>query len=254
MTAVSQRRPARYEWLRPVGALAFDIPLFLTAPLYRRWHLRWGATPDEVAQMLPGDHLLPHAQFQPTRAITIDAPPEAVWPWLVQVGCNRAGWYSNDLMDNLGHPSAREIIDDFQHLEVGQWVSMSAMGSPTEVNAFRVADYEVNRWLLWTKPDSTWVWQLTPTEHGRTRLVTRVHAPRDWRHKPGMALLGLLLMEFGDFAMMRRMLLGLKQRAEHHPALPAPPGLVVQRQEHHPVPSPKVTLTTMTATGHDSTL
>jgi hypothetical protein len=218
MAAFARRRTMRPDWLRAAGALAFDIPLMLTAPLFRRWHLRWGATPDEVAASLPGDDLLPQAQFRPTRAITVEAPPEAVWPWLVQVGCQRAGWYSNDLMDNLGHPSSREIIGDLQHLEVGQWVPMSPVGPPNAVNAFRVADFETNRWLLWTKPDSTWVWQLTPTEHGRTRLVTRVHAARDWKHHPGLALLGVLLMEFGDFAMMRRMLLGIKARAEGIPA------------------------------------
>jgi hypothetical protein len=208
------------DWLRAAGSVASDLPLFLTAPLFRPWHLRWGATPAEVAAALPGDDRLPRAQFRPTRAITIDAPPDAVWPWLVQVGCQRAGWYSNDLLDNLGHPSADEIFDDLQHLEVGQWVPMAPVGPPNEVNAFRVAGYETNRWLLWAKPDSTWVWTLTPTGDGRTRLVTRVHASRDWRHEPGMALLGIVLMEFGDFAMMRRMLLGLKARAESHHARP----------------------------------
>jgi hypothetical protein len=69
---------------------------------------------------MPGDELLPDAQFRATRAITIDAPPRAVWPWLVQVGALRAGWYSSDLLDNLGHPSATTIVPDLQHLEVGQ--------------------------------------------------------------------------------------------------------------------------------------
>jgi hypothetical protein len=211
---VQARHPVRFESLVSVGAVIHDLPLFLTAPLYRRWHLQWGATPAEVAAPLPGDELFPRAQFRPTRAITIAAPPEQVWPWLVQVGCRRAGWYSNDLLDNLGHRSARDVIEDLQHLEVGQWIPMSPIGPPTDVNAFRVAGYEVDRWLLWTKPDSTWVWQLTALPDGGTRLVTRVSAPRDWKHAPASALLGVVLMEFGDFAMMRRMLLGIRQRAE----------------------------------------
>ena len=67
--------------------------------------------------------------------------------------------------------------------------------------------------MLWTKPDSTWAWCLTPTDDGGTRLVTRIHAVYDWRH-PLMALLGVMLMEFGDFAMCRRMLRGIKARSE----------------------------------------
>jgi hypothetical protein len=135
-----------------------------------------------------------------------------VWPWLLQVGCLRAGFYSNDLLDNLGHPSAQDIVPELQQLEVGQWIPMSPT-PPTEVTAFRVAGFEIDQWLLWRKPDSTWVWQLTDSGNGTTRLVTRVHAVYTWS-RPLTALLGVALMEFGDFAMMRRMLRGIKARAE----------------------------------------
>ena len=102
------RNPPGPELIGQIGAVLADLPRFLTAPLYRRWHLRWGATPEEVASSLPGDELLPSARFVCTRAVTIAAPPAAVWPWLVQVGCGRAGWYSHDLLDNLARPSAPE--------------------------------------------------------------------------------------------------------------------------------------------------
>ena len=205
------RRPTGAELVRQVGAVVADLPRFLTAPLYRSRHLRWGATPEEVASALPGDELLQSVQFVCTRAVTIDAPPAAVWPWLVQVGYGRAGWYSNDLLDNLARPSAREIVVGLQHLEIGQPVPMAA-GAPTETNAFRVEGFEVDRWLLWRKPDSTWAWRLTDLGDDRTRLVTRVQAVYDWRH-PAKALLGMVLMEFGDFAMTRRILLGIGERA-----------------------------------------
>ena len=211
-TSPRRPRPTRQELRGQVRAVLADLPLFLTAPLFRRWHLRWGATPCEVEAALPGDELLPQAQFRCTRAITIQAPPTLVWPWLVQVGCLRAGFYSNDLLDNLGHPSARAIVPELQQLEIGQWVPMSPK-APSDVTAFRVAEFEVNQWLLWRKPDSAWVWKLTDTGDGTTRLVTRVHAVYQWRH-PLTAILGAVLMEFGDFAMMRRMLLGIKERAE----------------------------------------
>lgn len=202
----------RKELAAEVRAVLGDLPLFLTAPLYRSRHLHWGATPDEVEAPLPGDELVPGAQYRTTRAITIDASPAAVWPWLVQVGCLRAGFYSDDLLDNLAHPSAREVLPELQELRVGQWVPMSPR-TPTEVTAFRVHSFEPRRWLLWAKPDSSWAWLLTELPGGRTRLVTRVHAFYDWS-KPVTALFGVLLMECGDFAMMRRMLLGIRERAE----------------------------------------
>jgi hypothetical protein len=198
-----------------VGDVLHDLPAFISAPLRRRSHLRWGATDGEVAASMAGDDAIPGAQFNATRAISIDAPCDAVWPWLVQVGCLRAGWYSNDLLDNLGRPSATTILPAFQHLEVGQWVPMSP-NAPTSRTALRVTSFEVDRRLLWSKPDSTWSWQLTSTDDGGTRLVTRIHARYDWHH-PTTALLGLALMEFGDFAMIRRMLRGIKARAEAAP-------------------------------------
>ena len=104
-------------------------------------------------------------------------------------------------------------MPELQHLEPGQWVPMAPSGTPTASNAFKVDSFELNEWLLWTKPDSTWVWRLTPTAGNGTRLVTRVHAVYDWRH-PLAAVFGVVLMEFGDFAMQRKMLRGIKARAE----------------------------------------
>jgi hypothetical protein len=188
-----------------------DIPRFATAPLYRRRHLRWGATDAELAAVMPGDDLIDDIAYLATRAITINAPPAAVWPWLVQVGCRRAGFYANDLLDNLGHPSAARILPEFQHLEAGQWVPMSP--TPSDTTAFKVAGFEANRWLLWHQPLSTWSWTLTELPPGQTRLVTRLRIHLDWHHR-AVSLLSVVLNEFGDFPMMRRMLLGIRDRAE----------------------------------------
>jgi hypothetical protein len=212
-------KPTGRELVDELADVLHDLPVLLSAPLYRRWHLKWGATPAEINEPLPGDELLAHPQYRSTRSITIDAPPEAVWPWLVQVGCQRAGFYSNDLLDNLGRPSATVIVSTLQNLHVGQWVPMSPAATPTERTALKVHSFTVNEWLLWTKPDSTWIWKLVPTADGGTRLITRIRAIYNWK-QPLMALLGLLLMEFGDFAMLRRMLRGIKQRAESLPRSP----------------------------------
>ena len=96
-------RPTLSEVAHEVGAVVADLPRFASAPLYRRHHQRWGATDEEVRASMPGDELISDVAYLATRAITIDAPPEAVWPWLVQVGCLKAGYYANDLLDNLGH-------------------------------------------------------------------------------------------------------------------------------------------------------
>jgi hypothetical protein len=212
-TTVSQRRPTPTprELLHEVGSLLADLPRFATAPLYRSWHQRWGATADEVAAAMPGDELVAGAQYCCTRAITIDASPEEVWPWLVQVGCLRAGFYANDLLDNLAHPSATEILPEFQHVEVGQWVPMSP--TPSDITAFRVASFDAPNLLVWRQPTSTWVWTLTARPDGRTRLVTRLRIFYDWSHF-SQAAFSLALNEFGDYPMMRRMLLGIQARAE----------------------------------------
>jgi hypothetical protein len=202
---------AREVW-HQIGNVAADLPRFVTAPLYRSWHLRWGATDTEVAAAMPGDDLLPRAQFRPTRAITIEAPPAAVWPWLVQAGRGRAGFYADDLLVNSARPSLREIDPDLQNRQVGQWVSMTP--TPSERTAWKVDGFVPDEWLLWRKPDSIWSWVLRDLGDGRTRLVTRVHALYDWSHPADALVFGVVLMEFGDFAMMRRMLLGIKQRAE----------------------------------------
>ncbi|HEV3484467.1 MAG TPA: hypothetical protein VG106_03600 [Vicinamibacterales bacterium] len=191
--------------------MATAVPLALAAPLIRRWHGRWGATDEEVGMSLPGDDLVPGCQVNWTRAITIAAPPEAVWPWLVQVGFGKAGFYSNDLLDNLGHPSADRIDPRFQQVRIGDWVPM--FSKVNETTAFRVHSFERPGYLVWRKRDSTWAWRLIPLPDGRTRLVTRLRQLYDWK-APGGALLTIALMEFGDFPMIRRMLKGIKERAE----------------------------------------
>lgn len=95
----------------------------------RPWHLRWGATDDEVTRELPGDKVVIAPTFDATRAVTVEASPEAVWPWIAQLGFGRAGWYSYDLLDNLGRPSADRIIACLQEVQVGDIVPMGPGGA-----------------------------------------------------------------------------------------------------------------------------
>lgn len=107
--------------------------------------MRWGASAEEVAGPYPGAGLVPEGERGATMAVTIDAPPDRVWPWLVQLGGDRGGWYSWDRLDNAGSPSAREIHPEWQHLAVGDSVKYRTRHGL--VDAWDVAALEPNRFL-----------------------------------------------------------------------------------------------------------
>jgi hypothetical protein len=182
------------------------------ATAYRHWHLHWGATAAERAAVLPGDSDLDGAQFRATRAITVRARTHEVWPWLMQVGRGRAGFYSYDQLDNGGEPSADRVLPRYQHLGAGD-LAAPMVPVADELTAFHIHRIEEDRLLLWEKPDATWCWTLTPLPGGRTRVLTRLQVRYEWED-PSWAIGSMVLMELADFPMMRRMLLGIRDRAE----------------------------------------
>jgi hypothetical protein len=184
------------------------------AGVYRRFLrepiLNWGATADEAARLLPGDELLEDADIVATRAITVDAPAAAVWPWLVQMGPGRGGAYTYDWIENLfglDMHSATEILPEFQELEVGRVLRSrgGAMGMRIEI-------LEPEHVLSSRSEDGTWVWTFVlEDERGRTRLLSRN------RIRVGGSLggrLAMLAMEPGSLVMEHEMLRGIKERAE----------------------------------------
>lgn len=191
--------------LTSMGTVMTGIYLLFIRP----WQLRWGATDEEVARAMPGDELVKRPTFNATRAVTIKARPEETWPWLVQIGCTRAGMYSYDWIDNAGIPSAERIIPEFQHLEVGQFVPLTTNGK----QGMWVKAFEPNRWMLWDdkKDQATWFWGLYPLDEGSTRLITRNRVHYTWTLP---WVLYYLLQDVGDIVMMRKCMLGIKQRAE----------------------------------------
>jgi hypothetical protein len=205
------------EVLREFVETGSALPLFIAAPLLRHWHLRWGASTAEVAAAMPGDDIVAVSHFTATRAITIDAAPQAVWPWLLQVGYRRAGFYSYDLLDNLGRPSAEQILPEWQQLHAGD-VAAPMANPPTPTTSFVIIEIDAPSAIVWAKPDSTWAWTLTETADGGTRLVTRLK--QRYRTTPDV-LVTIVLAEFGDFPMMRKMLRGIKRRAERPRNRPA---------------------------------
>jgi hypothetical protein len=195
------------------------VPLWAVSPFVRPWHMRWGAAKAEVEAPMPGDDVVRRAQFNATRAITIEVPPEHVWPWIAQLGYRRGGFYTYDLVDNAGEPSADRIIEEYQRIEVGDLIPMWHEAHGLAI-AYRVDSFQTNEWMLWVhrpheneEPDSTWSWKLERLPGERTRLITRMKQDYRW-HTPRLAMFNVILMEFGDFAMERRMLRGIKGRAE----------------------------------------
>lgn len=185
-----------------VGALAVGTAAAVNPLLFRDWYLTWGATPDEVDQPMPGDGLLSGADMFSTRAITIDAPPSAVWPWLVQMGSGRVGY-------RLETNDGGDVFPEFQSLEVGDLLPIGPAGP-----RLRVEVLEPGRALVFRSDDDQWVWALALyPDTGGTRLVSRnrvtmPHASRLTR------LVNLVVMEPGSLVMERKMLLGIKESAE----------------------------------------
>jgi hypothetical protein len=190
--------------------------LFVLALVYltrvRPWQLRWGATDDEIKRAMPGDDIVGQPSFNATRAVTIHAPAEHIYPWIVQMGVTRAGWYSYDLLDNLARPSAETILAQHQTIHVGDVIAMSPDGK----QGMRVKDFRKNKWMLWWDKigDSSWVWEIYAEGEAHSRLVTRVRVKYRW-FSP--AILFHLLIEFFDIVMMRKSMLGIKRRAEAMP-------------------------------------
>jgi hypothetical protein len=198
-----------------LGAVLFGVYMRFIRP----WHLRWGATDEEVQRPLPGDDQVPNPFVTATRAVAIDAPPEQVWPWLVQMGYRRAGWYAFERFDNDNIPSAEEIIPALQHLDIGQVIGEEGLAvQAIEPNRLLLLafHYPKTEWVLkqgfWPKfGDCSWSILLDPIDAGqRTRLVLRMR----YGCRLGLHVLYWPLFEPADFLSERKTLLGIKQRAE----------------------------------------
>jgi hypothetical protein len=202
----------------------------------------WGVDPIEATQLLPGDELVNRPTTTDTRGIDIAAPPEQVWPWLVQMGYKRAGWYSYDAID-MNQGSSREIVPEFQSIEVGQVLPTHAGGgfvvkvaeagkalvlyldSTIVRDQAGVADetgateQEANiqatgKFLSSAIPGwfaASWAFVLEPTASGGTRLIERFRVTMEASTLPA-SVLGPVL-GFGVFAMTRRQMLGIRDRA-----------------------------------------
>ncbi|KUO58610.1 MAG: hypothetical protein APF84_15670 [Gracilibacter sp. BRH_c7a] len=197
--------------------LAALVLLALIMAAYMLWarpyQLHWGATDQELTQAMPGDHLDSDPEFFATRAITISGSAEEIWPWLLQMGYGRAGYYGYDIVENIGSPlgiqSANRILPQFQQFKVGDEVPISSVA--------RMVFYEIepNRHIIWTGTNQkgSFLWGLYPVDKDHTRLVSRIRWSFHWTDP---SLLSLdLFTEFTDYLAVREILQGVKGRVEN---------------------------------------
>ncbi len=187
--------------------LVFLMVFYFT--FFRPWQLRWGATANEIKRHMPGDDIVDKPSFNATRAITINASPENIYPWIVQMGVNRAGWYSYDLLDNLARPSAKVILPEHQKIQVGTLIPMSPDGK----QGLWIKDFKNNEWMLWWDKigDCSWAWGIYSEGEAYSRLVTRVRVRYRWL---SLSIFFNLIIEFFDIVMMCKCMFGIKKRAE----------------------------------------
>jgi hypothetical protein len=198
---------------RVLGVLGLFAVVMTVYLLWARpYQLRWGATDEEVRRPIPGDELDPSPSFLATRAITIDGTPEAIWPWLMQMGFTRAGFYGYDIIENAGSPrrlqSATRILPEFQNFKVGDVVPISPVASMV-FDAIEPFDY-----IIWTSDDAYggFSWALYPVDETQTRLVSRIRWSHRWA-QPGQLALDVFT-EFTDHLAVRKVLQGVKGRVE----------------------------------------
>jgi hypothetical protein len=210
--------------------LTAGVTVGLTAAALVRLGRRSGATRREARMPLPGDDIVAQPRWQSTRAISIDAPPSAVWPWVVQMGFPpyRAGWYTPHALDRLmwgDRPrSADTVVAELQGLRVGDKVPDSADWSVY----YDVLEVEPYRHLLLhsvrhvfgpvASSDFTWVFVLRPVGGASTRLIIRARVAYEplWS-----AVVIEPLLDGGDFLNVSFMMRGIRQRAERPPVPPA---------------------------------
>jgi hypothetical protein len=219
----------------------------------------WGIEPEEAAKELPGDEIVPNAEAVDTRGIDIAAPPKAVWPWLVQMGYGRAGWYSYDELD-MDRPSADRIVPELQELEIGdvlpthpgggfvvrivepkkalvvyddralveaQAEAAKAAGESLETASGNVR--ATGMYLDRSMPgdfQASWAFVLEPRPEGRTRLIERFRGHMDFPPEtttpPFAPVIAGKALLFGLFVMVRRQMLGIRDRVEGRPIAHSP--------------------------------
>ncbi|MFC1852612.1 hypothetical protein ACFL27_20635 [candidate division CSSED10-310 bacterium] len=187
--------------------------------LLRDWQMNWGATTEDVNRYMAGDELLEDPELNATRAVLINASPEQIWPWIVQIGYKRAGFYGFDKLDNGGQPSAKSIIPEFQNLKAGDFIPGGEYKGEL-FNLLEVVEMKPNKSMLWVFlkgtpwQGATWSWGLYKIDDEHTRLVSRLR--QKYTFDSAQAVISWSMIDVIEIMMMRTTLLGIKYRAEQN--------------------------------------
>lgn len=201
-----------------ISWIAFLLVLLLFYFVWlREYQLNWGATAEDVSRYMPGDELHENPRFNTTRAVEINATPEQIWPWIVQMGYSKGGFYGFDKLDNGGHPSAEHIIPEYQNLKVGDSIPSGEYKGKL-FYLLEVVEMEPQESMLWVflgTPwiGATWSWGLYKIDDKRTRLVSRLR--QSYTFDSFEAIVSWSLFDTVEILMMRTTLLGIKLRAEN---------------------------------------
>jgi hypothetical protein len=201
-------------WLGVATGLAVGLAIAaVVVSTYLLWigprQRRWGATEEEVRRSLPGDELLGPDAASTTRAITVDARPEEVFPWLLQIGYGRGGWYSYDWIDNDGRPSLERIEPALQRLSVVALLAMMPGVGPL------VQEIAPDHHIVSGGDADSWCLLVEPTPEGQTRLISR------WRQRWPKTIgrrVWMVIVDPGAFVMEQRMLRRIRDLAERRGA------------------------------------
>jgi proline iminopeptidase len=209
------------------GAVSIAVTILLS-PLLRPWYRCWGASDEEARRGFPGDEFVPRPKSELTMAISVRAPAKAIWPWLGQIGCQRGGWYSYDLLDNGGAPSADRILTEYQDLKVGDIVKAMPKGDfgfpvalirpgqalvlagTLDTRTGQPANPNDPGLMAYFSGDQTFY--IEERSDGISRLIFRMRI--DWNPSLANKLIYGYIVEPISFVMGRKTLMNVKRRAE----------------------------------------
>ena len=203
-----------------VLVILITVYLFFTRPS----QLCLGATTEEMRRSMPGDDLVANPNFVATRAITLRGRPEDIWPWIAQMGFDRAGYYGYDLIENIGSKtgirSSKSIVPALQHPNAGDVLPISKVAHLT------FGQIEPSQFLIWQSEavphDGAFTWALYPVDERYTRLVSRIRLRYHWARSGA-----LVFTEFADHVAVPKILAGVRDRAEGR----VPESLLARRQK-----------------------